>query len=135
MAPVFVLRNISLDKVDIHFAWIITHHAVIEFSRVLVLHHVIPTRENQPAEAVNERIEITARRVVEEEQVRVRPHVGRVGGDEDRGVAEDQHPALGGEMLERGPLPVEEELTELVHPGLVRQRFPGGGERDPIALK
>ena len=58
---------------------------------------------------------------VEQELVRVGPHVGRVEGHEDRRVADHLDAAIVGEPLQCAPLPLEEELPELVQPNLARE--------------
>ena len=51
--------------------------------------------------------------LVQQEELGVGPDLGRIAGDKDRHVAEDADPHLARPIVERRPLPEEEELAEL----------------------
>ncbi len=70
---------------------------------------------------------------VELELRAIGPDVGAIVGDEDRDIAEDQHASLVGVASQRGPLPVERELSEGDGVDLGGQPLPGRGKRSRLA--
>ena len=70
---------------------------------------------------------------IQPEQVAVRPDVGAVVGDEDGEIADDDDAPLVRVATDLAPLPVKQELRELVKSDFVSESLLRGGERIALA--